>query len=194
MNLPAYGTEIEGGFFAGVVQIDGQQYGVVVAPKTEGEMRGTWGERGKDIDAKHLADGAANTKAMAEAGSEIGKWAQGLDINGHQDWYIPARDELELIYRNLKPTEQENYCSFRDGENPSSVPMGHFYTDESPAQTPVEAFQDEGSEAMEEAWYWSSTQCSAYNAFFQNFTVGNQGYFIKGYDNRVRAVRRFIIN
>lgn len=186
------GTEMEGGYFAGVVIVDGKQYGVVVAPKAEGEFVGPWGARGKRIGATHLSDGVANTQAMAESGSEIAKKALALTINGHADWYVPARDELELIYRHLKPGTSGNFCSFRDGENPNSVPPGQQYTDDSPGQTAAEAFRDDGQQAMEAEWYWSSTQYSAGSAFIQEFAVGTQSNNFNGSDHRVRAVRRVI--
>ena len=41
----------------------------------------------------------------------------------------------------------------------------------------------------QESWYWSSTQTSAYHAFVQDFEYGTSLWFIKGSDDRVRAVR-----
>lgn len=198
MNAPQQiyipGQAMEGGFFAGIILIDGAQYATIVAPKAQGETVGPWGEYGKKIPANHFADGLANTIAMAEHGSYIAKWALDLDINGHQDWYIPSRDELELIYRNLKPTTDENYCSYRDGENPSSVPQGGLYEDNSPAQTQAPNFQEGAEESLDSIWHWSSTQYSAYSAFVQTFSDGYQLSDHKGNKHRVRAVRRFIIH
>jgi hypothetical protein len=192
--LPVPGTfmESQGGFFVGVVMVDGARFGFVVAPKALGSSKGIWGERGKRIEADHFSDGVKNTQAMLANKSPIAKWATALDINGFQDWYIPARDELELCYRNLKPGDGENYASFRDGENPSSVPQGLLYIAESPAQTAVAEFMKEGAEAFDATWHWSSTQSSANHAFIQDFSDGFQCSPSEGYDWRVRAVRRFI--
>jgi hypothetical protein len=41
-------------------------------------------------------------------------------------------------------------------------------------------------------WVWSSSQRSAYGAFGMTFDDGYQGYGGKGYELRVRPVRRFI--
>ncbi|CAJ2720148.1 DUF1566 domain-containing protein [Burkholderia pseudomallei] len=41
------------------------------------------------------------------------------------------------------------------------------------------------------AWYWSSTQYSAYDAWYQYFGGGTQRYAGKDYSGRVRAFRRF---
>ena len=44
-----------------------------------------------------------------------------------------------------------------------------------------------------DTWYWSSTQRSAYHAFLMHFVAGSQGYYGKGYELRVRPVRRLFI-
>ena len=157
--------------------------------------RSAWGPYGQSIDgARSFSDGAANTTAMAAAGSTLAAWAQALQINDHSDWYLPARDELELLYRHLKPTTETNY-GYRSGENPSSLPQASYpYTDDAPAQTSAAAFQDGGDEAMEDAWYWSSTQYSAHLAWGQGFGGGIQNDYDKSYEGRARAVRRFKLN
>lgn len=193
-EAPQIGSPIEGGFYAGTINLNGQHYGIVVAPKATGETKGQWGEYSKEIPATHIADGFANTAVMFVAGSEIAQWAQKLNINGHSDWYIPSRDELELIYRNLKPSTRKNLCGFKDGESISSHPIGTPYSPDAPAQTVITDFQEGNAEAMEEAWYWSSTQYSAHGAFIQDFEDGYQLYYGKGSECRVRAVRRFLIN
>lgn len=155
----AIGAAIAGGFYAGSIRVGDQVYGLIVAPKSEGDHDDiAWNKSLKKVEgAQFYFDGRANTQAMAEAGSKAAQWALGLKINGHDDWYIPSRDELELVYRNLKPGKEENY-TYRHGENPSSVPVGYPYTEDAPGQTEVEAFRSGGAEAMEEAWYWTSTQ------------------------------------
>jgi len=42
-------------------------------------------------------------------------------------------------------------------------------------------------------WYWSSTQFSASNAWYQSFSYGSQDIYDKDHTGRVRAVRRLII-
>lgn len=186
------GTPFAGGFYAGRFQIDGTEYALIVAPKAQGEHQAVWGKYGQDIEgARSYNDGRANTEAMAEAGSALAQWALQLDIEGHSDWYLPSRDELELCYRNLKPTEDENYCTWRDGDNPSSLPLGYPYTADSPAQAADPAFQDDGDEAFQPVTYWSSTQYSPGNAWVQHFGGGYQNYGHKVGTRRAVAVRRF---
>jgi hypothetical protein len=47
--------------------------------------------------------------------------------------------------------------------------------------------------AFERAWYWSSTQYSAYYAWGQFFGDGYQSGNVKDFQARARAVRRFLI-
>ncbi len=186
------GAPFEGGFYGGQIRIGAALYAIAWAPKAQGEIVGTaWLDHYDSVPgATSCNDSAANTKAMAEAGSALAKWAQGLEIGGFTDWCVPARDVLELAYRHLKPTDDENATSFRDGDNPSSVPPGLPYTDTSPALTSVLAFRAGGPEAFDPQWYWSSTQYSSFHAWLQGFSNGFQisiGY--KRFEARCRAVR-----
>ena len=187
---PPVGASGEGGIVAGFIRSGEDVFCIVVAPKAEGETTSTWHKASDIAGACSYFDGHANTIAMAEAGSSLAKWAQALAIAGHTDWYLPARDELELLYRNLKPNTEENY-RYRSGDNPSSLPAGYPYTKTAPAQTSALAFQQGGSEAFEQRWYWSSTQYSRNIAWYQDFDDGGQLCIVKHYEGRARAVRRF---
>lgn len=188
------GTPMCGGFFVGcyIDQHDGCKYALIDSGKA-GEFEGSWGKESgwtADLEATSYTDGLANTTAMAEAGSEIALEVRALTLNGFDDWCIPARDQQELQYRLLKPTTQENTCSFKDGDNPSSVPPGYRYTPESPAQTVAEDYRDNSEQAFRQRWYWSSTQDSDCFAGIQSFADGYQCYDPKCTSFAVRAVRR----
>ena len=183
------GDAFEGGFYGGKIRIGVAIFAIVWAPKAEGEIKGKWMDAYNDVQgATSCFDSMANTRAMAESGSDIAKQALKANIGGHTDWCIPARDVLEMGYRYFKPTTEENYV-YRSGDNPSSIPAGYPYTGESPAQTTVEAFQEGNAEAFDEAWYFSSTQCSENSAWVQRFTSGNQSDSGKDYERRCRFVR-----
>lgn len=189
------GTPFGGGFYAGRYQIDGEEYALIIAPKALGEHNDTvWHTTYDDIPgAKHYTDGLANTQAMAAAGSELAKWALALDIDGQQDWYLPSLDELEICYRALKPTPEENSQWARSGINLNALPPACPHTADLPQQTPVEAFQAGGSEAFETEPYWTSTQHAAgsLSAWAQNFYDGGQYNWNKNLNEfRARAVRR----
>jgi len=187
------GTPMHGGFFAGALHIHGEQFGLIVAPKAA-ETKGKWlNSYTLAPDTNSFFDGLANTQGMAAAGSAIAKTVLALDTNGQTDWYIPSRDELELLYRHFKPNTAENY-QYRSGDNPSSIPAGYPYTPKHPQQTVTETFQTGHSEALEDGWYWSSTQGSANGAWKQNFSYGIQGWLSKLNAARVRPVRRFKLN
>jgi hypothetical protein len=186
----AIGTPFEGGFYGGQIRIGAAICAIVWAPKAQGETKGKWLDSYTSVPgAASCFDSMANTKAMAEAGSNLAKWALGLDINGHTDWRIPARDVLEMGYRYLKPTTDENSASFRDGDNASSIPVGYPYTNESPVQTAADDFKEGGPEAFDARWHWSSTQYSDDSAFSQYFLNGTQSNYDKSYEGRARAVR-----
>ena len=191
------GTAMDGGFYAGRIMVDGQAFALIVAPKAEGESEEQeWIADYKDVPgAKSYFDGLSNTNAMAEAGSELAQWALTLNIGGHSDWYLPSQDELEIIYRNLKPTTEENSCYARSGINLSAIEPTRPYTPEFPVQTQAELFQEGGSEAFEQEYYWSSTQHASHgdSAWGQNFLYGLQHYWGKDNGTRARAVRRLPI-
>lgn len=188
------GTPYDGGFCVGRFLCNGEPHLLIVAPKAAGEHDDAeWHTEYSDIaGAQSYCDGLANTQAMAEAGSELAQWALGLNIDGHADWYLPAQDELELCYRALKPTTDDNYLYGRSGINVSAAPPTYPYTADAPAQTPVEAFQVGGSEAFDEAWYWSSTQHASLSggAWCQGFGAGGQDSSLKASQLRARAVRK----
>lgn len=185
-----YGRAYEGGFFGGIVAINGMQHAIVWAPKGEGETQGIWHAGNHGLIAPSCNDSMANTQAMAKAGSAVAQWALSLSINGHADWCIPARDVLELAYRHLKPTTEETDGWTRCGDNPSSVPVGYPYrTQTTPVQTNAEAFQEGGAEAFEDEWHWTSTQASASSAWSQVFSDGGQYGDYLSSELRVRAVR-----
>lgn len=104
MNIPKFGAFIEGGHFHGAYLIDGQLWGEVTAPKADGEIFGLpWLPEHVNVPgACHDYDGLANTIAMAEAGSALGKAARALRIGGHDDWYIPARGGQLAQWSNLR--------------------------------------------------------------------------------------------
>jgi hypothetical protein len=202
MNAPAaiqtiIGTAMGGGFYAGRIRVGDDIFALIVAPKVEGEHEdAAWNTSAKSIEgALSYFDGHANTIAMAEGGSDLAKWALDLRIGGNDDWYLPSQDELEILYRNLKPTADKNWCYARSGINLSAAIPTYPYTPDFPVQTLAEVFQQGGSEAFEQEWYWSSTQHASYSdcAWSQHFSYGYQDYNRKYDELRARAVRRLAI-
>lgn len=188
-----YGAPFESGFYGGKITSHGgaKLFAIVWAPKALGETKAIWLPSYTDgPNARSCVHSMDNTRAMAEAGSPLAQWIIGREINGHTDWCIPARDVLEIAYRHLKPTTYETYTGYRDGDNPSSVPVGYPYSQGPvPVQTSAELFKAGADEAFEAQWYWSSTQSSSDYAWGQNFYYGRQSTNIKKFEARARAVR-----
>jgi hypothetical protein len=189
--IPAIGTAMEGGYFGGIINVNGTHKGIIWAPKQVGQISSILLPSRKMIEgAGSPNDCQANMKALIAAGSPAALQIAELNIGGFQDWVIPSRDVLELGYRYFKPSEYENFCSWRDGENSSSVPPGWLYTEDYPAQTTLDAFKDGGEEAFELEWHWSSTVLPKGNsAFIQTFDDGRQLNTGLSAECRVRSVR-----
>jgi hypothetical protein len=187
-TTPAIGTAMLGGFFAGLVNINGQTKGIIVAPKATGECKGQWAKSDDLIEgATCPVDGQQNTLDMIAAETTLGKWVKSLNIAGFTDWHIPSRDQLEIIYRAFKPTSDENWAY--SGVNISSVPPHNLYTNENPKQCELAEFKEGGEEAFDTTWYWTSTQVGEASAWIQTFLTGYQDDGWKDGTTRARAVR-----
>lgn len=201
------------------------RYRVIVAPKSNGENAGIVLKNGTTAlptACQTLVEGFASTQAMHDAGTSTvypaAHWARSLSIGGKADWYIPARDELELCWRNLKPTTSANHTadkpapssfeyrnngSYSDtsasqGVNNNSSPTGAAYTASIPGQSTSIEFRTGYSEAYEfgSSYYLSSSEYSATYMWVQGWRSVQPGaqYFSSKTDScRVRAVRRSII-
>ena len=108
---------------------------------------------------------------------------------------MPATNEIEVCYYNLKPTTTSNNTSY--GINANAVPArASNYTAGTPAQTSATDFQSTGAEDFAAVFYWSSTQNSVaplYKVIQQNFSDGSQTLADADDSRRVRAVRRVAI-
>ena len=190
-QLPTIGSAFEGGFYGGLVRSADTLQAIVWAPKALGETIGAHFPSRRALvpeGTTNCHDSHANTVALAALGSPVALWALGLQINGRSDWCIPARDVLELGYRHLKPGTWETAATFRDGDNPSSVPPGYPYTTSNPAQTTVEAFRLGGPEDFSECTYLTSTLYGDSGAWIQHFGHGLQDYGLLSAERAVRAV------
>lgn len=112
------GLTLQGKEFAGGYHIMAL-YNLFLAPKTEGTIvedifnTTQLGSNYFPSASKTLAEGYASTKALAELPSTVGgvffangispaaKLAIGKNINSKRDWYIPSRDELDIVMRTL---------------------------------------------------------------------------------------------
>jgi hypothetical protein len=202
----AIGSAYQGGFYAGDISTTANSVAthyLVIGPLSTAQSQLRWKNEdtatpGADSDI----DGPQNTADMVADGNSTvypcAHFCNNLSLGGFSDWYMPAKNELEVCYFNLKPTTNNNNIS--SGINPNAVPArASNYTNSPmvPNQTSAAAFQAGGSEAFEDSTgiYWSSTESSfsyesVYFAYRQYFLIGQQAYNPKSRSYKVRAVRR----
>ncbi|WP_223816017.1 hypothetical protein [Pseudomonas chlororaphis] len=88
-DLPERGQPLAGGIFVTRYWLNGEERALVLL---DDELSGEWGKYGVKIPgADSYSDGEANTRAMAEAGSEIAIKALGLGA------HIPSCLEGQLV-------------------------------------------------------------------------------------------------
>jgi hypothetical protein len=93
--------------FGGIVfYLDGNGGGLVCA-ESDQSTGAQWGCDGTSIGGTGtgIGTGAANTTAIIAGCSETGIAARicnDLVLNGYSDWFLPSKDELNLMYQNLK--------------------------------------------------------------------------------------------
>jgi hypothetical protein len=190
------GQAFGGGYYAGKINDSGTQYYLIVAPKATGESSSKqWKTTNTTTSGtSSVIDGPSNSASMNNASHPAAQFCEGLSIGGYTDWYLPAKNELEVLYYFLKPSTATNTTA--SGSNANAVspePISTNYTLGSPAQTSVSAFQVGNSEAFATSDYWSSTQDSALQGWAQRFSNGDQNRYSKVNALYARAVRRIAV-
>lgn len=195
------GTPYGGGYYVGrMIGGDGVKYAVILAPKSGGESAYLLNYRPTQVatpNAGSAWDGLGNTAALIALGpnvSAIADYTLAVNnnggINGYTDWFVPARYQLEMCYRNLKPFTAANSTDSPGATNNTYAdPNTPAYTATVPAQTTVAAFQGGGSEAFLNDNYWSSTEYSAANAWSQDLNSGRMPNNSKTLGFRCRLIR-----
>ena len=194
------GSALGGGYFAGQISTAGNSvadYNLIIGPIASAQSTLAW----KNVatataGADSAIDGPQNTADMVADGNSTvypaAHFCNDLTIGGFTDWYMPAKNELEVCYFNLKPTTTSNNTS--SGINANAVPArASTYTAGTPAQTSATDFKNTGAEDFVTANYWSSTESSYSVARYQNFSDGTQDDGTKYISRRVRAVRRVAV-
>ncbi|MFT4758300.1 MAG: hypothetical protein ACI9LN_000259, partial [Saprospiraceae bacterium] len=143
----------------------------MVAAATDQSTGATWGCLGDEIngaDGKVLGTGAQNTMDILMGCNTDGiaaKLCAQLELNGYTDWFLPAQDELNLMWINLADSDGDGYSSGADYEGN----LGGFAA----------------------SFYSSSTEFSEQSTWVQFFSSGNKISDFKTNSHHVRAARVF---
>ena len=192
------GQAFGGGFWAGQISTAGNgiaDYNLVVGPVSSAQSLSIRCKTTNTSTAGtgSVIDGPANSTAMNNASHPAAQFCEGLTIGSFSDWYMPALNELEVCYYNLKPTTSSNTTSY--GANTNAVPSrGSNYTSGTPAQTSATDFKSTGAEDFLDTAYWTSTTTSALYGLPIDFNNGSAytGNYKTSLFN-VRAIRRVAV-
>lgn len=209
------GQPFQGGFYAGDIVDDGVTYHLVIASEKFGRNYGglikfEYSVGGIPDGVQTTTNGLAATLAMVHENEKVGEivylaaqYCHNLEINGYKDWYLPARDELAIAYRNLKPDltpcctarfKDINKFGFGYGldsiENGFVPSLGYGYAVNPPNQTSSKEFQTNGTESFYDGYFWTSTPFSFTSAWVQNLRTGQQRVSLKKHTAYICAFRR----
>ena len=119
---PAIGDTYQGGI---VFYLDGNGGGLIAAPSDQSSA--SWGCYGQFIGgtSSDVGTGAANTTAIVSGCSETAiaaKICADLTLGGYDDWFLPSKDELNLMYENIgQGSSLENPGNFNSNRYWSST-------------------------------------------------------------------------
>ena len=190
------GQAFGGGYYAGQIGVSSvATHYLVVGPVASAQSAKDYRNAGgATAGADSNIDGPQNTADIVADGNSTvypaAHFCNDLVIGGFSDWYMPAKNELEVCYYNLKPTTATNNTS--SGINANAVPArAGNYTSGTPAQTAAVDFKSSGSEDFAADNYWASTDYDSSFAWIQVFSNGYQTFYAaKNTPNLVLAVRR----
>jgi len=211
------GLPIDGGFFGGYISHTANgvpTHALIVAPAATGATGSgypvttnlKYADETVPVPANNvfiegaesLFDGKQNTDTLISlVATEVysvgafpaASFCAGLAIGGSNDWYLPARAELEIVYANLKPGTELNSTSH--GINDFSVPKRTVnYTTTVPSQTAVSTFQSGSAQAFTTSTqHWSSSRTTVTNGWRLVYTTGGTGNNNRAGAVAVRAFR-----
>ncbi len=110
--LGSYWPE-QGGHNAGLVRgEDGAPDYYLIVPALTEQLRAAWGGYGEEVEgASSASDGLANTRALLASSNEhpAAKLASEFTVDGKNDFYLPARRELQLAEANVPELFEKAY-------------------------------------------------------------------------------------
>lgn len=121
------GDFFQAGYYVGNIIISTVTYGILLAPKSTGQSGSTLRYKTADTSTAgttSFVDGLTNSNNMNNASHPAAQYCRGLTIGGYTDWYLPALDELTVIWNNrssLPSTETND--AVRYWSSTSTIPL-----------------------------------------------------------------------
>ena len=206
-TLPTIGQAYGGGFFAGQISTSANSvatHNLVICGASVGAAFLKFNTNTAGGDPASRINGPGNSTTMNSATYPAAQFCKAVNTGGFSDWYLPAVNELEVLYFNLKPNSTTNNVD--SGINPNSVPARTVnYTSGIPAQTAATVFVSGNAEAFLQNpgnhMYWTSTQAYAPGSYayctYMNIGVAGQAGKLRSYNKtyarQVRAIRRVAV-
>jgi len=165
------GDTMQGGI---IFFLDGNGGGLIAAPTDQGQAE--WGCYANLTLINDTAIGAgaqntinivdANCSPLTTGNSIAAKMCDSLVLGGYSDWFLPSKNELNLMWTNLADSDGNGVNTGESDPNN----LGGFVN----------------------SYYWSSSEGTSTNSWAQAFDFGNQSLYGKSASlNVVRAVRSF---
>ena len=164
-----YGLSYQGGLIFYLDIING--IGMIAAPTDQGIAQwGCYGTYIANASNSNIGAGNQNTNLIISECTESGIAAEicaNLNLNNYDDWYLPSKDELNLLYNNLHLNGLGGFTTGSAGN------ISGWYWSSTEGE-------DDGNAA------WVQSFKDGQNGFQTTYDIG-----IKTFNNNIRAVRSF---
>ena len=127
------GQECYGGYYAGIINDDGVSFHLIMSPTT-GHGRYKYGEISTNPIFSSTVNGWSSSNLMLLGDYPAAKFCRGLNIGGYSDWYLPAIEEVGILYQLFQSNVLSNEQQLKDTSYISSTMVGgkvayqYFYT------------------------------------------------------------------